>query len=47
MSVHARISYIKSTVRILGYATLLIWPIVGVFALIVAEILGIVEESGL
>jgi hypothetical protein len=44
MTKHAKISFLKSLTRIVGYLTLLIQPVTGVGLLIFAEILGIVEE---
>jgi hypothetical protein len=41
---HKQISFIKSGVRILGYLAIFWIPITGIVLLIVAEIVGIVEE---
>lgn len=48
MTLHTKISYIKSVLRIIGYIVLMIWgdmplKVAGVF-LFAAEVLGIVEE---
>lgn len=51
MTTHAKLSYIKSAIRIFGYANLFYVshhpPIWGAAALLIlAEIIGIVEEFG-
>lgn len=43
---HQTVSWIKSAVRILGYAILLINPILAVLALVGSEMIGILEEVG-
>jgi hypothetical protein len=45
MSNHKIISLIKSIVRILGYLAIFFIPITGIVLLIVAEIIGIIEEK--
>jgi hypothetical protein len=45
MTLHTKLSYMKSVLRIGGY-TLLLWDVItGVIMLIVAELLGIAEEA--
>ncbi len=44
MSIHAKISYVKSIIRIIGYLTLIYSLKVGVILLVVSELLGIIEE---
>lgn len=52
MTKHAKISYVKSAVRLLGYMHLLFVPVHihaiygAALLLIAAEILGIIEEFG-
>lgn len=46
MSRHQNISYIKSLVRIAGYAFLIPSIGIGVFLLIVSEAIGVIEEIG-
>lgn len=46
MTRHTTISYIKSAVRIGGFVILLVSLPVGVLTLIIAEIIGIIEEIG-
>jgi hypothetical protein len=51
MTRHAKVSYIKSTVRIFGYISLTEvitnpWAAAVAGLLIVAEVLGIIEELG-
>jgi hypothetical protein len=43
---HQHISFIKSGIRLLGYALLYYNILVGVGVLILSELLGIVEEIG-
>ncbi len=47
MTTHAKISYAKSVVRIVGYFGLWGYLPAGVTLLILAEVLGIIEEFGL
>jgi hypothetical protein len=35
---------LKSALRVVGFAFLLLWPFVAIIVLIVAELLGIIEE---
>jgi uncharacterized membrane protein len=44
MDYHTKISYIKSTIRIIGYILILVAPITAIVVLVVSELLGIVEE---
>jgi hypothetical protein len=44
MTPHTKISFIKSGLRVIGYACLLREVATGVVILIVAELLGIAEE---
>ena len=44
MNYHAKISYIKSAVRIIGYILILTAPITAIAVLVASELLGIVEE---
>jgi hypothetical protein len=46
-STHAKISYAKSLIRVAGYFGLWGYLPVGVILLILAEILGVIEEFGL
>lgn len=41
---HLQISLIKSAMRVAGYICLLVSPISGVSLLILAEVMGILEE---
>ena len=41
---HQTISFIKSAVRIIGFLSLIPFPFVGVVILVVAEVVGIIEE---
>lgn len=43
---HQQISFIKSIVRIGGFIALLSYFILGVLLLIIAEVIGILEEYG-
>lgn len=43
---HQTISFVKSVIRLLGYALLLINVPVAVMILIASEVVGIVEEVG-
>ena len=45
MTNHKLISFIKSGIRILGYIAIFFIPIEGLILLILAEILGILEEK--
>jgi len=45
MSIHKRISYLKSFVRIIGYLMLVIHFNFGVATLIVSEVFGLMEEQ--
>ena len=47
MTAHAKISYIKSMIRIFGFLFLVQNVYVAALVLIFAEILGIIEERGL
>lgn len=44
MTLHTKLSYIKSGVRIAGYLSLMYSLIAGCTLLIIAELLGVVEE---
>jgi len=44
-TLHTRISYIKSFIRLIGYGTLLVNIGAAVFILIISELLGIIEET--
>lgn len=44
MSLHAKISYIKSFIRIIGFLFLIKSIILGSIILIIAELVGILEE---
>jgi hypothetical protein len=41
---HQQVSFAKSTLRIIGYLSLLVDPITAVIFLVSSEILGILEE---
>jgi len=41
---HQKISFAKSSLRIVGYIALIPDPVIGVILLIASEILGIMEE---
>lgn len=41
---HKTISFVKSGIRIIGFIVLLQYFILGIFLLIIAEFLGIMEE---
>lgn len=41
---HQILSFIKSSIRIIGYALILLDPISAVITLIISEVVGIVEE---
>jgi hypothetical protein len=43
-TLHQRISFLKSTVRLTGYGALVYNIGLGVFILIISEIIGIIEE---
>ena len=45
LSNHAKISYVKSAIRIIGFFVLLSNLPLGVLLLVGAEIVGIIEES--
>jgi len=44
MNLHKKISYLKSTIRIIGYLALIINIYLAVVILVASEILGYVEE---
>lgn len=44
MNFHTKVSYIKSGFRIVGFASMLFDLRIGVAILVIAEVLGIVEE---
>lgn len=44
MEYHTKISFIKSGIRVLGYAGLYFSPVAGISLLIIAEIFGVIEE---
>jgi len=44
LSYHTKISYLKSTIRILGYITIPFNIPIGVSILVASEILGYIEE---
>lgn len=46
MTTHAKISYAKSGLRILGYVMLLQDTFLAVIVLVLSEVLGIFEEIG-
>ena len=45
MTLHTKFSYVKSAMRLVGYATLLWSLLVGVLILIASELMGIAEEA--
>lgn len=44
MTLHTKLSYVKSALRIVGYLALLASVGVGVVVLVVSELIGIAEE---
>lgn len=44
ISRHAKISYVKSGLRIIGFYLLLVSGMLGIVTLIAAEVVGIIEE---
>jgi hypothetical protein len=44
MTLHTKLSYVKSAFRLIGYVTLLGSAWVGVAVLVVSELIGIAEE---